>query len=138
MSELPRNLQITIPQTSLSNSIDYQLVEIRYTHIIYSMVSSYSLLKSFNVTFSVSSLAWFLIVCLDNFVIAAQILLLTHVFVATPGKVQCNRNEFPCVDNLQCIPDFAVCDNITQCRDESDEWSCRKYYRYNSLLICTK
>ena len=49
-------------------------------------------------------------------------------FVANTKKerVTCDTNEFPCLDGLQCIPDFSLCDDIEQCADGSDENECRK------------
>ena len=42
------------------------------------------------------------------------------------GRVTCDDKEFPCVDGLQCIPNFSLCDSIEQCSDGSDEMECRK------------
>lgn len=39
-------------------------------------------------------------------------------------RVTCDTNEFPCLDGLQCIPDFSLCDDIEQCADGSDENEC--------------
>lgn len=53
-------------------------------------------------------------------------------------KVECNVTyEYPCIDGLQCVPQFSLCDKEEQCRDGSDEISCPngKYIYYNSIAV---
>lgn len=45
----------------------------------------------------------------------------------TQPPPRCYSNEFQC-DNGECVPMSSRCNNRVDCRDRSDELSCRKFY----------
>lgn len=48
----------------------------------------------------------------------------------------CQPNEATC-GNGQCIPKNAVCNNVRDCSDGSDEENCRKYFlrRFDNIYL---
>lgn len=50
----------------------------------------------------------------------------TTTTIPPPVVPLCFSNEFQCRDG-GCVKSEYRCDNITDCRDQSDEWNCSKY-----------
>lgn len=53
-----------------------------------------------------------------------------------PTPPRCHSSEFRC-SNGECVPMSSRCNNRVDCRDRSDELSCRKFYDFNIFcFIC--
>lgn len=50
-------------------------------------------------------------------------------------RPRCHSSEFQCA-NGDCVPMSSRCNNRVDCRDRSDELSCRKFYVFILLFIC--
>ncbi len=50
--------------------------------------------------------------------------------------VECNVDEFQCLDREKCIPTRFICDRVNDCKDGSDENNCSKClcFYFNGFL----